>query len=240
MVYNVVVQCQCEQVFQCLNIKENLAIERLCDFISLDCFYREHSQAMARFTQFFVTLTFGLARSFALELSPEICGNISEVIVHHRDYYQFYLGYDFGDGKLYKDGMFYKFINNAVPQCCPNLNVTFVFKNTTLLDTDELVMENLVQATTRPRPYEFYFPEFAKEDARHVYYYELSFVRLKRSQGQAAVTYKPHGVEDKNMGAVIKIVNSSGLWLFLMLILSWLFGILGWATVGRVRNCLYT
>ncbi|XP_028414991.1 uncharacterized protein LOC114538066 [Dendronephthya gigantea] len=185
---------------------------------------------MIGFSPFFVTLSFGLASSSVSELSPDICSNITKVIIHYRDYYQFYLGNEFGNNNLYQGGMFVKIINTVVPKCCPKMNVTFVFKNVTNLDTDELVMRNLVQTTTRPRPYEFYFPEFAKEDVKHVYDYELSFVRLKQSQGQAAVMYKPHVIENKHMDAIMQIVNSSGLALISMLVLSWLFGIFGWVT----------
>lgn len=171
-----------------------------------------------------------------MNLSSTICGNISKVIIRYRDYYGFFLGQNKTTKEVDKNGEFYRYITETVPRCCPNLKVEFIFENATELDTVELVMANLTSSKKTPRPFVFYFPEFVDTQKKNVYDFELSFVKLARSSGQAAVMFHAEGsVQHRETDTMLKIVKSAGLLIILMLTLSWLFGILGWATVSFLR-----
>ena len=169
--------------------------------------------------------------------SSELCDNISKIIVRYRDYYNIFLGQNSTTKEVEKSGAFYQYITKAVPNCCRNLTVEFIYENATELDTVELVMANLTSSKREPRPFVFYFPEFTDTREKYVYDFELNFVKLASSSGQAAVMYDPGGftAKQRDLDTVTKIVKSSGLLMMLMLTLSWLFGILGWVTVSFSR-----
>ena len=167
-----------------------------------------------------------------MKFSSQTCNKmISKIVIRYRDYYTVFLGRNKTTNEVGKQGKFYQYITNAVPRCCPNLPVEFVFENATEQDTIELVMTNLTNSSKRPRPFVFYFPEFMGQHIKRVYDFQLFYIKLSSSSGQAVVMYSPDESARRKMTANT-IVKSSVLLLILMLALSWLFGILGWAAVS--------
>lgn len=163
----------------------------------------------------------------------EACERISKVEIRYRDYYTFYLGHNFTTDKVDEIGRFYHYIKEALNDCCPQLDLKFVKENTTTelhaVDVEISALSLLTDNETIPRPFVFFFPEFAVNKEKIVYDYELQFVKLARSPGPAVVMLTP---SSKNQVSVFTIFKESGPMVVFMLALSWFVGILGWVTVS--------
>jgi hypothetical protein len=172
-------------------------------------------------------LTQGQSQGWA----EDACDRISNVEIRYKPYYDVYL--DFNVTKQSPSGFFYEYIKVAVNECCHFMNVSFKKLEPTELEVEDLALKALGEnEDVIPRPLVFYFPEFTANQAeRFVYDYDLNFVKLARSPGQAVVMFKP---ESKEQVSLIYIFRESTPMLAMMLTMSWFVGILGWIAVSTI------
>lgn len=161
-------------------------------------------------------------------LPSSICDKVDKIVVHYRNYYQIYLGNNITTGKLDSTGRFIYIMKDVIPSCCANIKLEYVYENTTEEDLETLVLESLSTHDLQPRIFSFYYPEFAEHKDQEVYDFELKFVKLSRSPGQAVVMLNLS--EKPRVFLYHVFMKSSGIFL-LLITLSWLIGILGWILV---------
>ena len=160
------------------------------------------------------------------------CNRISDVEIRYKDYYPNYLGFNLTTQSVDTQGMFYSYIKVAVNECCHFMDVSFKKLNRTELEVVDLALVALGENYDEvPRPFVFYFPEFIASNDRVVYDYDLQFIKLERSSGQAVVMLTP---ESKKQVSMFYIFKESTPMLAMMLAMSWLVGILGWITVRTI------
>lgn len=169
------------------------------------------------------------------------CLRVSNVEIRYKDYFGFYLAFNQTTQTVDKYGFFYHYITNAVNACCNFMDVNFTYINSSESNIEQLALHRLSpDDALAPRPFIFYFPEFATGKEKDVYDFELPFVKLSRSPGQAALMVEP---ESKKKIGLFYIVVESGPMLAMMLTMSWFIGILGWITVSMVKAleimCIY-
>ncbi|XP_028394268.1 uncharacterized protein LOC114518470 isoform X2 [Dendronephthya gigantea] len=125
------------------------------------------------------------------------------------------------------DGVYASLIKEAVNGCCGALDLKFIMENSTKEDVEGLALHAMeeINKTAVSKPFIFYYPEFAANKEKIVYDYELSFVKLSRSAGHAAVMLKP---KSKTKVSLLYILTESWPMLLTMLTMSWCVGILGW------------
>ena len=181
-------------------------------------------------------LTSCLCQAQSESEAGEACLGVSNVEIRYKDYFSFYLGFNHTTKTIVKDGLFYNYINEAVNACCNFMDVNFTYINTSTSNIEELALNRLSDDDRiAPRPFVFYFPEFATSREKDVYDFELPFVKLSRSAGQAAVMLEPGS---KRKLGLFYIVVESGPMLVMMLAMSWFIGILGWITVSIASKIL--
>ena len=174
-----------------------------------------------------LTLTQG--QGFAGQAS---CNRSSKIEIRYKDYFSDYLGFNPTTQSVDTQGIFYNHIKRAVNECCHFMNVSFKKLNRTDLEVEDLAQVALDENLgTPPRPFVFYFPEFIANNAKVVYDYDLHFIKLGRSSGQAVVMLKP---ESKKQISMIYILKECTPMLAMMLTMSWFVGILGWITVRTI------
>ena len=164
-------------------------------------------------------------------LEKEICDRISNVEIRYKDYYDVYLQYNEATQSVGNVSAFYVYITSAVEGCCQGMPLNFTRLNSSKSDIEESALNALPTEdnTSIPRPFVFYFPEFAANKEKIVYDFELTFVKLARSPGQALLMLTP---ESKQKVSFFHIFKESGAMLATMLTMSWFVGILGWITVS--------
>ena len=156
------------------------------------------------------------------------CSRISNVEIKYKDYYLNYLGFNLTTQSVDTAGAFYSYIKVAVNECCHFMDVSFTKLNRTLLEVEDLALTAVGEnVAVVPRPFVFYFPEFTTNNDRVVYDFDLQFIKLARSSGQAVVMLKP---ESKKQVSMFYIFKESSPMLVMMLAMSWFVGILGWIT----------
>ena len=164
----------------------------------------------------------------------EACNRVSNVEIRYKDYFDYYLGFNRTTQTVSKIGLFYHYIKHAVNECCNYMDVNFTYINASESNIEHLALDRLApDNSSGPRPFVFYFPEFAASKEKSVYDFELPFVKLSRSAGQALLMLKP---ESKKKVGLFYIAVESGPMLAMMLAMSWFIGILGWITVRNLSN----
>lgn len=130
---------------------------------------------------------------------------------------------------------FYTYITTAVRTCCNHVSVNFTFLNTSN-EVEDLALLALMNGYSGiPKPFVFYFPEFAIGKEKVVHDYELSFVKLSKSPGHAVIMKPPKPKEPVSLFYVFGELLPM---LAMMLVMSWLVGILGWIAV-RCLKCYF-
>jgi hypothetical protein len=164
------------------------------------------------------------------------CNRVSNVEIRYKDYFGIYLGFNRTSQSVDEDSLFYNYTKAAVNECCHFMDLNFTKLNSSEMEVEELALTAMSNGndTAIPRPFVFYFPEFATSKEKIVYDYELSFIKLSRSPGQAVIMLKP---ESKEQVSLFYIVKESAPMLAMMLAMSWLVGILGWIAVSIKPGC---
>jgi F0F1-type ATP synthase membrane subunit c/vacuolar-type H+-ATPase subunit K len=157
------------------------------------------------------------------------CNRVSNVEIRYKDYFEIYLGFNRTSQSVGEDSFFYNYIKAAVNECCNFMDLNFTKLNSSEMEVEEIALWALVNDTAIPRPFVFYFPEFATGKEKIVYDFELSFIKLSRSPGQAVIMLKP---DSKEQVSLFHIFKESTPMLAMMLAMSWLVGILGWIAVS--------
>ena len=186
--------------------------------------------------QWFIVFGFAALISYSSQVEGESwagsdsCNRISNVEIKYKNYFEIYLGFNTTSQSVAKESFFYNFIKAAVNDCCNFMDLKFTRLNSSESEIEELALKAFVEYNaTIQKPLVFYFPEFAINKERTVYDYDLSFIKLSRSPGQAAVMLKP---KSKSQVSLIYIFKESAPMLAMMLAMSWCVGILGWIMVS--------
>ena len=165
------------------------------------------------------------------ELASNICSKIDKIVVRYRDYYDVYLGTNLTTGELVKSGKFYQILNDSIRICCSGIKLEYVYEHTTEDDLETLALHHLPVGDNDTRVLTFFFPEFAEYKDLTVYDFEMKFVKLSRSSGQALVMLKP---SPKQPVFVFDIFVKSVPIIFFLMALSCTVGILGWIAVSSL------
>ena len=170
-------------------------------------------------------------------LSPWSYSNVKRIEKNYWDYFGLvYIGNKMLGSALDESSRYVKVLRNAVPMCCNNTQLSFVFLDvarypaTKNKDIESHVVEYL---RNDPRGggdvYRFYFPEFADKKERTLYDGTTEFVRLGSSSGHAIVMQKPEPLPPVFVGDIF--VKSWAIMIFLVTF-SWIIGILAWMAVS--------
>ena len=178
----------------------------------------------------------GLAILSLSPLTDSLCNRVSRVEIRYKEYFWNYL--HFNETFQRMEGIYAYLIKEAVNGCCKGVGLQFIKENSTTKDVEELALHALIKINeTVPKPFIFYYPEFAANKEKIVYDFELKFVKLSRSAGHAAVMLRP---KSKKKVSLVYVLTESLPMLLMMLTMSWCVGILGWIAVSIKQKSKYT
>ena len=169
------------------------------------------------------------------------CNSLTDIEIHHKNYFDMYMGESPFTMTFNDDGLFVKMLKAAARLCCSTANINFILirdEKTNPKEIEELVLDNI--KTNRKNPnngvVRLYYPEFVSKKLLHVYDTQIPFLRLSRSPGPALVMQKPEKKQPVFVGEII--LKSWTIALFLLSI-AWLVGIFGWICVSQFELSSY-
>ena len=155
------------------------------------------------------------------------CASLKKVEVHHKKYFDIYLGLQY---ETYS-GIFYDMINQAVNLCCSTASVKFHPVDEEEKSIEEILVETVKRdrVSSEDGVVKLFFPEFADKSTLDIYDSTTPFIRLSRSPGHAVVMVKPDPKEPVFVGEIV--VKSWAILIFLITF-AWIVGILAWMAVS--------
>ena len=164
-------------------------------------------------------------------MGPE-CSNLKEIQVHHKDYYDIYLGNEPVTQTLNEKGIFLQIIKAAVEICCFTAKLSFHQLDPTSDREIEAFVYDAIKAD-RNNPnnsiIKLFGLEYAYKKSQYVYDSQKPFLGLYRSPGPALVMKRPPAKEPVFLGDIF--VKSFAIVLFLVSS-AWIVGILVWVLVS--------